>query len=45
MRALPGSYSRAARGRSLEVKNTAFISADDANKAVCHGDVTARTQS
>lgn len=26
----PGSYSRAARGRSLEVKNTDFISADDA---------------
>lgn len=33
----PGRYSRAARGRSLEVKNTDFVSADDATKAIRQG--------
>lgn len=38
----PGSYARAARGRSLEVKNTDFISADDATKVIRQGNATAR---
>lgn len=40
----PGCYSRAAQGRSLEVKNPDFISADDATKEIRQGDMRAHTR-